>query len=542
MPTYEQQLPSFAWPLPEQQTSQSNNSSTIMNGTKHTLQSNLPSADVGEKKPNYFASTALNPPVVGSTTLRNSENKNNSGDGFTNEARATGTLMNPDYTQRCVQAILDLNEELFRVCIDYQSKGLLNVQEIEIYKARLQSNLTYLATVADQYTNPQGELKQKLMPDFSPLPTPRFPSSNKINQLIQLASQVFSVYNQQYNLVGPSLLKRDTSNDLNTSINSNTINNLLPKNNLSNISNVSASSISSSNHNHVPLNENIPASPPRKYKLGTSSIGTSGMVMNQPPQQAQQSFPYENQKSQYQQQNSLHPNNQSQQQNQNQSQSLVQQYNEQSQIPQTQHQSPQKITPLPKSSSTTPSTPNTQKMQTSISTIPNYSQSITDYSNITTASHQDNSYQVLPPLVRMGGMPTITTNDSGQITITTTQPSNTGLPPMMNTNNQFVSAISHQQLQQLQQMGFGGYMGSPNTNAIGANIHGFGNGFATPTSAYNIRYSNSSIGGNVPNNGLGNNAIMQNSTLSIPNSQMRGNVGVGNNQNNGISGNPTAGL
>ncbi|CAJ0830663.1 3540_t:CDS:2, partial [Entrophospora sp. SA101] len=89
-----------------------------------------------------------------------------------------------EFTQKCVQAILEVNYELIRACIEYQKQGW----------ARLRSNLSYLATIADELNgNPSGNvIKSVNLPDLTPLPIPRGLVGQKLNSLIQQAVQIFS--------------------------------------------------------------------------------------------------------------------------------------------------------------------------------------------------------------------------------------------------------------------------------------------------------------------------------------------------------------
>ncbi|KAI9229252.1 MAG: hypothetical protein DHS80DRAFT_22519 [Piptocephalis tieghemiana] len=79
----------------------------------------------------------------------------------------------PELTPRVVETVLQVNSELIRVCIDYQNRGWINDPDLAIFQARLQSNLTYLAAVADHYIKPPGPPGPG---ETQPPPPPNLPS------------------------------------------------------------------------------------------------------------------------------------------------------------------------------------------------------------------------------------------------------------------------------------------------------------------------------------------------------------------------------
>ncbi|RKP14628.1 hypothetical protein BJ684DRAFT_15055 [Piptocephalis cylindrospora] len=94
----------------------------------------------------------------------------------------------PELTPRVVETVLQVNSELIRVCIDYQNRGWINDPDLAIFQARLQSNLTYLAAVADHYIKPTGPPGETLapeppqlppLPEDTDMPTPKVPSHLK---------------------------------------------------------------------------------------------------------------------------------------------------------------------------------------------------------------------------------------------------------------------------------------------------------------------------------------------------------------------------
>ncbi|KAJ3238957.1 hypothetical protein HDU81_006772 [Chytriomyces hyalinus] len=60
----------------------------------------------------------------------------------------------PNLTHSTVEQILAINSHLIKVLMQYQNYGWLEEPEYKIYQARLQSNLTFLATAADYMGKP----------------------------------------------------------------------------------------------------------------------------------------------------------------------------------------------------------------------------------------------------------------------------------------------------------------------------------------------------------------------------------------------------
>ncbi|KAI9596964.1 hypothetical protein BDF19DRAFT_412493 [Syncephalis fuscata] len=70
-----------------------------------------------------------------------------------------------ELSPRVVETVLQVNMELIRLCVEYQNRGWFQDPDYAIYQARLQSNLIYLASVADYH----------LKPDKASLPAPSVP-------------------------------------------------------------------------------------------------------------------------------------------------------------------------------------------------------------------------------------------------------------------------------------------------------------------------------------------------------------------------------
>ncbi|CAG8627429.1 5146_t:CDS:2 [Rhizophagus irregularis] len=369
---------------------------------------------------------AQNTPIVGSNVRKpnikqadNNVNANvntpiNTNGGVTignNQNRTPEYSNYIDYTQKCVQLILEINYELIRVCIDYQNKGITNDQDLAMYKSRLQANLSYLATVADEYNgnsrNPDlQEFKQKMIPDLSPLPIPRSSFGQKINTLLQRASQVFA-HQKKFQRIGtnPALAVLASNNASNNNNNSSTI---------------------TTSHMLDPSS----TSPPRQFKMGqppNSSIIGAQMLQQQTSQQ-------------------LHQPQQNSQQSANRFTNSMMPTATISTTYQQHHPTPQH-----------------QNMSTT--------SNISDYAMMNASTNSEQSYQVsLPPLVGIGNM-SMGNTGAGNGGAGNIQGSGI-LPSIIGIGDQY-GMSQQQQLQQLQNVGYAGYIGGGGTGA-GISGTGFG--------------------------------------------------------------------
>ncbi|KAJ1798476.1 hypothetical protein LPJ59_002476 [Coemansia sp. RSA 2399] len=90
-----------------------------------------------------------------------------------------------------IQMVLNINAELIKLCKEYQSNSLMDDPQLVMYQMRLQSNLAYLASVADHYLDPT-----RSMPDLGPLPKPSLLScqGSIIAAKLSHARYVYAVY------------------------------------------------------------------------------------------------------------------------------------------------------------------------------------------------------------------------------------------------------------------------------------------------------------------------------------------------------------
>ncbi|KAJ2762855.1 hypothetical protein IWQ56_001882 [Coemansia nantahalensis] len=90
-----------------------------------------------------------------------------------------------------IQVVLNINAELVRLCSEYQNNSLMDDPQLVMYQMRLQSNLAYLASVADHYMDPT-----RVAPDLRPLPKPDLPSCQGSSIVAKLAHarEVYAAY------------------------------------------------------------------------------------------------------------------------------------------------------------------------------------------------------------------------------------------------------------------------------------------------------------------------------------------------------------
>ncbi|CAG8512444.1 7381_t:CDS:2 [Dentiscutata erythropus] len=165
----QQNISTYSWAIPEQQTTSSNiltSTSMNPNNLSSPAKNAYPTPSMETNANNNFIQIQ-NTPVVGSN-IRNSKSK----------LGVESTMKN--VTNNTSHINININ-------------GNNRSPEYGEYKTRLQGNLSYLATVADEYTgNPRNEIKPKVIPDLNPLPPPRGSYGKNLNNLIQKAAQAFS--------------------------------------------------------------------------------------------------------------------------------------------------------------------------------------------------------------------------------------------------------------------------------------------------------------------------------------------------------------
>ncbi|KAJ1825432.1 hypothetical protein LPJ56_002674 [Coemansia sp. RSA 2599] len=97
----------------------------------------------------------------------------------------------PSLKTSIIQMVLNINAELIKLCQEYQNNSLMDDPQLVMYQMRLQSNLAYLASVADHYLDPT-----RAMPDFRPLPKPKLPrcQGSSIVAKLEHAREVYAAY------------------------------------------------------------------------------------------------------------------------------------------------------------------------------------------------------------------------------------------------------------------------------------------------------------------------------------------------------------
>ncbi|ORX50047.1 hypothetical protein BCR36DRAFT_412539 [Piromyces finnis] len=92
-----------------------------------------------------------------SSTISLQNNPNNNKNKLTSKGEDSGSVLQPVLVPQLgystIQNILEINKKLIKVLIEYQNYGWIEDPDFIIYQRRLQTNLSYLATVADNYLN-----------------------------------------------------------------------------------------------------------------------------------------------------------------------------------------------------------------------------------------------------------------------------------------------------------------------------------------------------------------------------------------------------
>ncbi|KAJ2005256.1 hypothetical protein H4R26_002048 [Coemansia thaxteri] len=107
-----------------------------------------------------------------------------------------------------IQMVLGINAELLRLCQEYQNNSLMDDPQLVMYQMRLQSNLAYLASVADHFLDPT-----RSMPDLAPLPKPKLPECQGSSIVAKLAHarEVYAAYVSAWSEQQMELSKRAKS-------------------------------------------------------------------------------------------------------------------------------------------------------------------------------------------------------------------------------------------------------------------------------------------------------------------------------------------
>jgi len=107
--------------------------------------------------------------TLASTTISLQNDPNNNKNKLTSKGEDSGSVLQPVLVPQLgystIQNILDINKKLIQVLIEYQNYGWIEDPDFIIYQRRLQTNLNYLATVADNYLN----FNKISIPDLSPV-------------------------------------------------------------------------------------------------------------------------------------------------------------------------------------------------------------------------------------------------------------------------------------------------------------------------------------------------------------------------------------
>ncbi|KAJ9059668.1 hypothetical protein DSO57_1009458 [Entomophthora muscae] len=97
----------------------------------------------------------------------------------------------PPLSPVVIKNVVAINDALIKVCQEFQNKNWTNEPDYAIYQRRLQSNLTYLSTVADFYLNPDRPNDSSAPLDLTPFPPSNIRSAKVLNNLLTQANSTF---------------------------------------------------------------------------------------------------------------------------------------------------------------------------------------------------------------------------------------------------------------------------------------------------------------------------------------------------------------
>ncbi|KAJ1721523.1 hypothetical protein LPJ53_003952 [Coemansia erecta] len=149
-------------------------------------------------------------PAVGQDSESGSGKKDESGSASRKPSAEDepGNPYLPRLKTSIIQMILSINAELIRLCQEYQNNSLMDDPQFIMYQMRLQSNLAYLASVADHYLDPT-----RCIPDLRPLPKPTLPKCQGTGIAAKLdhAREVYAAYVAAWSSQQMELSKRAKS-------------------------------------------------------------------------------------------------------------------------------------------------------------------------------------------------------------------------------------------------------------------------------------------------------------------------------------------
>ncbi|CAO3703639.1 unnamed protein product [Rhizopus stolonifer] len=113
----------------------------------------------------------------------------------TETKKASFSSQEVEMNSKRVEIILAMNQELIRLFIENRNTGKQLESDISVYQTKLQSNLTFLATMADiSMVKPGEDFKIPPPPDLSPLPSPKSEIGKKIHEILNTATNLFESY------------------------------------------------------------------------------------------------------------------------------------------------------------------------------------------------------------------------------------------------------------------------------------------------------------------------------------------------------------
>ncbi|KAG1446956.1 hypothetical protein G6F56_009412 [Rhizopus delemar] len=111
--------------------------------------------------------------------------------------KSSFTLNDTELNSKRVEAILEMNQEIIRLLVESKNTTGYLEPDLAVYQAKLQSNLTFLATMADISMVKAGEeVKVPAPPDLTPFPPAKSDIRKKIQKVLNNAIILFENYPQ----------------------------------------------------------------------------------------------------------------------------------------------------------------------------------------------------------------------------------------------------------------------------------------------------------------------------------------------------------
>ncbi|CAO3695501.1 unnamed protein product [Rhizopus stolonifer] len=117
---------------------------------------------------------------------------------MTETKKTSFTSNDTELNSKRVEAILEMNQEIIRLLVESKNTTGYLEPDLAVYQAKLQSNLTFLATMADiSMVKPGEEVKVPAPPDLTPFPPAKSDIGKRIQKVLNNTIALFENYPQQ---------------------------------------------------------------------------------------------------------------------------------------------------------------------------------------------------------------------------------------------------------------------------------------------------------------------------------------------------------